>query len=598
MPLQKYHITGITGGRTSSRYYPADKQFTSSLGVDPDLAIGTQTTSCGGAVPAAYSAMSGANVNSYVINFITCPKTTKTYAVLANGRLVSYNNALASETLLATAGGGNASGAIYYNNYIYIFGTGNQLAYNTQTINFTIGNTLTGVTSGATAKITADADSGTTGTLTIANITGTFQVGETITDTGGGSAKVASVLSGKTDVDRYGPLDQGSPALTGAWWGGLGLTLLTNSTYPSMRLAALPNHWGHVHGDDSLYFCDYTNGQGIINRIHTKKVAYEGDTNDTVVPSAYNVLDLPFGYYPTALCSYSTSLAILAVKTTSYEINQGNASLFIWNPTNPTSFDQQIELPDPIASAVISRDGALHIFTGSIYGGVRVSTYSGGDTVQPVTFIGEGMPPMPGAVAVYGNRLMFGSFCLDPIESACVYALGSRTSNISNDLQNIVSVGTTVATNDQITTAIKVHSTQSGSYVNPQILVAAMSSGATAIYNKSAAGTLQSYLNLPILYIGRKFCVKRIRFPLGSSVISGTIITPYLYYDDGAAITVLPAINNTNYSGKYKVIYRKDTEAEIGLNTLMVQLQWTGTAPTPVMFPIEIDIDVFDDERD
>ena len=62
------------------------------------------------------------------------------------------------------------------------------LAYDNQTANFTVGETLTGATSGATAIITADSDSGTTGTLTIRSIVGTFIDNEVITDSATGSA--------------------------------------------------------------------------------------------------------------------------------------------------------------------------------------------------------------------------------------------------------------------------------------------------------------------------------------------------------------------------------------------------------------------------
>ena len=67
---------------------------------------------------------------------------------------------------------------------------GSSLAYDTQTADFTLGDIVTGETSGATARITADSDSGTYGTLTIRDITGEFLDNETITDPDGGSATV------------------------------------------------------------------------------------------------------------------------------------------------------------------------------------------------------------------------------------------------------------------------------------------------------------------------------------------------------------------------------------------------------------------------
>lgn len=65
----------------------------------------------------------------------------------------------------------------------------NNLAYDAQTGAFTPGLTVTGGTSGATAKILAVAPTlATTGTLKVGVITGTFQDNETITDSGTGSA--------------------------------------------------------------------------------------------------------------------------------------------------------------------------------------------------------------------------------------------------------------------------------------------------------------------------------------------------------------------------------------------------------------------------
>ena len=68
------------------------------------------------------------------------------------------------------------------------------LAYKTQTVNFVVGLVVTGGTSGATATIISDADGGATGTLTVDNITGTFQADEALTDSGTGAAVVTSTI--------------------------------------------------------------------------------------------------------------------------------------------------------------------------------------------------------------------------------------------------------------------------------------------------------------------------------------------------------------------------------------------------------------------
>ena len=62
------------------------------------------------------------------------------------------------------------------------------LNYDAQSGNFTAGLIVTGTTSGAKALILSDADAGATGTLTLANISGTFQNNEALTDTSTGAA--------------------------------------------------------------------------------------------------------------------------------------------------------------------------------------------------------------------------------------------------------------------------------------------------------------------------------------------------------------------------------------------------------------------------
>ena len=64
------------------------------------------------------------------------------------------------------------------------------LAYDAQTANFAVGGTITGATSGATARITEIDDDGSTGTLTVSRIDGAFIDDEIITGSSGGSATV------------------------------------------------------------------------------------------------------------------------------------------------------------------------------------------------------------------------------------------------------------------------------------------------------------------------------------------------------------------------------------------------------------------------
>lgn len=70
------------------------------------------------------------------------------------------------------------------------------LNYDSKTDAFTVGSVLTGGTSGARAKIVANTDNGTTGTLKLKMLTATdFSTGETITDAAGGSATVNGAVT-------------------------------------------------------------------------------------------------------------------------------------------------------------------------------------------------------------------------------------------------------------------------------------------------------------------------------------------------------------------------------------------------------------------
>lgn len=67
----------------------------------------------------------------------------------------------------------------------YVAGTMVDLPFTAQSANFTAGKTLTGGSSGAKAIILTNTDGGTTGTLRLVGVRGTFTNGETITDDNG-----------------------------------------------------------------------------------------------------------------------------------------------------------------------------------------------------------------------------------------------------------------------------------------------------------------------------------------------------------------------------------------------------------------------------
>jgi len=90
---------------------------------------------------------------------------------------------------------------VKYGDYFYIASPKDKIGvisktldYDGQTGNFTVGLVVTGGTSGATAVILADSDSGAAGTLTLGQISGTFQDDEAITDSSTGAAVVDGIL--------------------------------------------------------------------------------------------------------------------------------------------------------------------------------------------------------------------------------------------------------------------------------------------------------------------------------------------------------------------------------------------------------------------
>lgn len=117
-----------------------------------------------------------------------------------------------------------------------VYRPGSTLAYDTQTANFTAGATLTGASSGATARIQADSDSGTTGTLTLIDISGDFIDNEIITDDNGtpGSATVNGTLSHQNaSLDTVGSTAQRTAYETNANWAA---AFVANGTEIELRV--------------------------------------------------------------------------------------------------------------------------------------------------------------------------------------------------------------------------------------------------------------------------------------------------------------------------------------------------------------------------
>lgn len=126
---------------------------------------------------------------------------TKAWGINLEPGQVAYMDAK-----IVAKGRNNADRAIYHI-LCGAFRAGSTLAYDSQTANFLVGGILTGQSSGATARIVADTDSGATGTLTLTDIKGVFLDNEIIRDDQGspGSATVnGSLSSSNASLDGVG----------------------------------------------------------------------------------------------------------------------------------------------------------------------------------------------------------------------------------------------------------------------------------------------------------------------------------------------------------------------------------------------------------
>lgn len=389
-----------------------------------------------------------------------------------------------------------------------------------------------------------------------------------------------------TDVSRYGPLSS-SPSLTNTVWTGATLgsqTALTNTTYPTINGAPIPKHWMYFHAaDGQLYFLDYKDGRGMVHSIRTTA----SGTNDG---SAYNVLDLPFGYFPVAIAGYGTNIAITAFKTSDTTLRQGNASLFLWDTISET-FYQEITLPDVFATALLNANGRLYVFTGSSTA-CRVSVYDGGNAVTQVMFFDDGISVLPGAVASYGDRIYFGARTAYAGDNfyGTVLSYGSKQNEVQEALHCPVKISA-AANSLLVCTAVQMVQQASGSV--PRI-VAGWGNGTTYGADKLGFDYTgnSAYFRTDIFEIGRCFKVKGIRFNTTyelSTNVRELIIN--VLVDNETSATAL-----SGRTGGSAIVYKRPEVQIIGNKNICIEFQFLGNSPFGIQLPIEIELEVYDDQ--
>lgn len=408
-------------------------------------------------------------------------------------------------------------------------------------------------------------------------------------------------LATTIDIARYGPLDNSPTLITGVWTGAtLGSqTQLGAATFPATRNVNYPKYPMHVHSDNKLYFGDFISasnankGKGVVHYIKTTRTTDEGNTNDG---SLYNALDLPFGYKIFDIESFGTDLAILASQVGSdTTINQGKAALFLWD-TVSDSFYRQIDIPCPLGTALLSHGGVLYIWGGSMDFGYQLYEYTGGFSVRVVGhFMDNSSPPFAGAVDAYGDRISWGTVITYPSAAAVVATLGYQSPGFSDyALNNIVKAGTSTNTLPIISAIKYAQATSRTKY--PVIGWRTDTSATYGLEKRSGSATLGSVVRWHFV-LGKKFQIKRLEVPLADDVDANTGIAPKIYLDNASSSMTPTAINNTNFSGKRKIIYKApELVGANGTNDFTLEFTWSGTNPMPILLPIVIEGETFDDE--
>lgn len=391
-------------------------------------------------------------------------------------------------------------------------------------------------------------------------------------------------LATPTEITRFDPT---GPTFANTWWNGTsGLTLLTNSAYPTFRGVTMPNHAMHLHGDNAVYFCDFAGGQGIINKL---KVDSSGNNSGSV----YNALDLPFGFYPTDIESWGTDLVVAACQfstsVTNPVINQGNAAIFFWDTFNDT-FYNRVDMNDPYVTALKNVNGRLYAFSGNADSGCSLSQYAGGETFEQVSYFEEMTAPFAGAVDSYGDRLVWGGYVTYPTEDAVAFAYGSKDGRVKMGTHCIIRATTSGST--PIMTAVKQAQHSDGK--TPRMLIGWGTGSAKGIEKYSSSASLFSRFRTEKWTFGARFSVLWLRITLEDPVTSAVSITPIAYVDDGASSVNLTAVTNTNYSGKKVIVYKRPGTAIKGKHDFLLDFEFLGTSNVGIV-KIEGEVEVFDE---
>lgn len=394
------------------------------------------------------------------------------------------------------------------------------------------------------------------------------------------------------DITAYGPLN-GAAALDQVYWDTTrGKSALTNTTYPTINGISMPNHVMHRHvSTNKLFFADVVGNQGVLHYIALRKTTVEGDTDDG---STENAIDFPYGYWPTAIETYGTDLAVALVEGTSTAVKQRRAHLSFWD-TSSTSFSliTDVEFPDPIISALKNINGTLYVFSGGGGIGCRVSVFLGGYTFKEIAYLQDSYPPFQGAVDHILNKIAFGGSTTYPEVTASVFSIGSITEKLGKPVHNILKA--TSAGTSPLVTAVKY--VQNAAFAKPQPVIGWTDGSAKGLDALSTTYGVSVWRS-PLNRIGKPFRITAIELNFGATMAANMTIVPKIFVDDESSSFTLTTINSTNFpstmnngGGRWLKIVTTDTTTTAipsGYTDFILELRWSGSALIPIKMPITI----------
>lgn len=387
------------------------------------------------------------------------------------------------------------------------------------------------------------------------------------------------------DVHRYGPLDS-SPTMTlSAFTAGGGKTLSAACSYPGVNGLTYPNHPMHVHVDNKLYVGDFisSTGKACLDAISSVGAG---------ISAGYfsDVLDLPFGYAVTDIESFGNDLAILAMPIGQYSTGAipktGKSALFLWD-TFSSSFYRQVDISDPVATAMSNHNGRLIVFAGGVPGTeyTRILGYTGSNSFEDIAFYPEGSPPPAGAVDSQGNMLVYGSYGDSPNTFCGAATLNTRIPQLGPRSRNHI-----LASPGNVVTSLAFVNQTAQSSKYP--IIGWTNSGTSWGIDRMDSAGVQRTLDTNVTYwaskpyfIGQEFEITKIRLVLGNTVGTTTNVQPTIYVDHGGTSFTPNVISNTVYNGKQIIDLGTTAKGNVDF---YIHLAWASTAPVPVSLPITI----------